>query len=682
MDCYQFLDFRLNPDAETLSYCGVEKKVPVKVLRFLVMLLEKPGAAIDKQDIFDALWPDQVVSEASLSRLVSDTRQILAECSQGPEFIHTIRNKGFRFNPAISVRLISADQADKLGIHLFSKQLFSKPLLVSTCMLAVFAATVMVSSVFTRYDQERVQSNRGTATVVVLPINVATNDIQDSWAEFGLMTILTKRLQQYPQVSVIDVNSVLQGLGLIDQVAFGDREAFSKICPALGCETLVVTELKLNDGVPALSYALYGEKLRSASFEFIHPHTLQAADMMFEHLLTQLVPVETERLELKAFYSDDPRANLDFAMGVSSMYHTDYRGAQKYLEMALERSPDFFWAKAYLADVYYRLGEYDITEGFLEKISHDNQSLQAQLFLQNIASNIEYARGNLQRSQEVTTAMLPLAETLKDFEATGNALMNIGTTWTALGDSVQAAEYLTRAVDVYAQHGLQLREAQARFNLGNALQIGNGRDKDALQHYQQAASTFRRLNAQAYLAYSLSAEAGIQRAVGKFDEARQLLNEARQIYTSQKDEEGLLLVDIDLAMIALTENKLEDAEKLAEFVYVQAENKFSYVRSHASAVLALTYLNANKTEKVPALIAEQDKFEWFDPRPAYAMLQASYLHNIGDYKAAVDAALSVQRKLSNQWSEEHQAYLDAFKFSLAHQTNGIENYFQLAYQHD
>src|SRR5690606_9868536 len=105
----------------------------------------------------------------------------------------------------------------------------------------------------------------------------------------------------------------------------------------------------------------------------------------------------------------------------------------------------------------------------------------------------------------------------------------------------------------------------------------------------------RRLNAQTYLAYSLSAESGLQRAKRRFDKATQLLMEAGQIYALQKDEEGLLLVDIDLAMIALTQNKLDEAEQLARKVYAEAENKYSYVRSHASAVLALTYLNANKT---------------------------------------------------------------------------------------
>lgn len=52
---------------------------------------------LTKEQILDTLCPNQFVSEASISRLVSETRQVLNADVPGTKFVQTVRGKGFRF---------------------------------------------------------------------------------------------------------------------------------------------------------------------------------------------------------------------------------------------------------------------------------------------------------------------------------------------------------------------------------------------------------------------------------------------------------------------------------------------------------------------------------------------------------------------------------------------------------
>jgi len=78
-------------------------------------------------------------------------------------------------------------------------------------------------------------------------------------------------------------------------------------------------------------------------------------------------------------------------------------------------------------------------------------------------------------------------------------------------------------------------------------------------------------------------------------------------------------------------------------------------------MMALIYLAQDNPQPVPALLAEQDKYEWFDPRANFSLLKASYAHCTGELKQALAEAQAVKAELGEQWSDAHQAYLDIFQ---------------------
>jgi len=653
---YTFAGFSLQSENHRLYYNGKERQTTGKVADFLLLLVANPGSVVTKEQILDTLWPDQFVSEASISRLVSDTRQLLNTDKPDNEFIQTVRGKGFRFvapvakeENTVTQPLPSANRTHRWKLY---GGLFFLAALAIVAVLAVARWWPSPGSYVVKADQR----------VVVLPVWVQTGDIQDSWAEFGIMSMLTQQLREYPDIQIADVDSVLSGLNALPyHASAGPADKFELICGALGCQALVIPELKVLKGKPVLTYRIVQASTQSPEFIFNHASVMESARQMLTHAVGQLVPVMQERLELKPLYSGNQRANMQFAMGVSALYHGDFVAAEQSLRLAIQQQDDFFWARAYLADVLYRTGNYQSAELAIAALQPKAESARAKLFLGNLAANILYAKGQLKGSIDASEPLIVAASTASEYELQGNLLMNTGSSFTALGETAEAIDYLQQAITVYSQHELTLREGQARLNLANAMFLSEPNSAESTQQYERAAAIFRQFQAKAYLAYALSALAQQKRHLGRLEDASVLISNVADLYRQVGDQEGLLFVKIEQADIAVLQQDLEGALALAKEAFEQAGSQYTYVRSYSSAMMALIYLAQDNPQPVPALIAEQDKYEWFDPRANFSLLKASYAHCSGKLKQALSEAQAVKAELGEQWSDAHQAYLTIYQ---------------------
>jgi DNA-binding winged helix-turn-helix (wHTH) protein len=67
-----------------------------RTVEFIWLLIRDYPQTIGKDELLEALWPRVVVTEWSLSRLVSDTRQLLRDNGEEQGLIRTVRGIGFR----------------------------------------------------------------------------------------------------------------------------------------------------------------------------------------------------------------------------------------------------------------------------------------------------------------------------------------------------------------------------------------------------------------------------------------------------------------------------------------------------------------------------------------------------------------------------------------------------------
>jgi DNA-binding winged helix-turn-helix (wHTH) protein len=89
--------FELDDSVFELRHEG--KRIPVqpKVLRLLFYLARHRGRTVPKEELLNALWPDEVVGMGSLARAVHEARRALNEAPDGRGPIRNVRGCGYRF---------------------------------------------------------------------------------------------------------------------------------------------------------------------------------------------------------------------------------------------------------------------------------------------------------------------------------------------------------------------------------------------------------------------------------------------------------------------------------------------------------------------------------------------------------------------------------------------------------
>ena len=103
---HTFGPYILDEDARELSLQGTAVAMQPRVFDLLVHLVRNAGRVVPKDELMDALWPDVIVTEASLQRLVSLARRALEPGGLGTAIRSFVRH-GYRFSvdqPALALR--------------------------------------------------------------------------------------------------------------------------------------------------------------------------------------------------------------------------------------------------------------------------------------------------------------------------------------------------------------------------------------------------------------------------------------------------------------------------------------------------------------------------------------------------------------------------------------------------
>ena len=97
-DTFEFGTFVLDIPARTLTRNGKEIKLSPKEFKLLEFFLKRQGRALTRDDILNAVWGyDTFVTDRSVDRFVTTLRNKIEKDPQNPDFIHTIREIGYKF---------------------------------------------------------------------------------------------------------------------------------------------------------------------------------------------------------------------------------------------------------------------------------------------------------------------------------------------------------------------------------------------------------------------------------------------------------------------------------------------------------------------------------------------------------------------------------------------------------
>ena len=102
-EIYTFEEFQLDANHLMLYRDGKEVPLPPKAVKTLAVLVQNAGEIVKKQDLMNVIWNDSIVEESNLSHYLHVLRKTLGLRSDGTAFIETLKRRGYRFTPSVTV---------------------------------------------------------------------------------------------------------------------------------------------------------------------------------------------------------------------------------------------------------------------------------------------------------------------------------------------------------------------------------------------------------------------------------------------------------------------------------------------------------------------------------------------------------------------------------------------------
>jgi DNA-binding winged helix-turn-helix (wHTH) protein len=87
----------LDSDTRQLCVRGETVHVQPKAFQFLELLLENRPKAVSKRQIHDKLWPGTFVSDATLTSLLVEVRDVIGDEARRPLYVRTVHRFGYAF---------------------------------------------------------------------------------------------------------------------------------------------------------------------------------------------------------------------------------------------------------------------------------------------------------------------------------------------------------------------------------------------------------------------------------------------------------------------------------------------------------------------------------------------------------------------------------------------------------
>lgn len=128
---FHFGRFVLTPDAGSLAVDGEAISLRPKTMQVLEQFVSRPGVLITKNELFEAVWGDTVVTEDSLTQCIVELRRALDDSDK--TLIQTVPRRGYRFHAEVG----PPDQVDPLALKAKSRwRLLPALFAAGACLIA------------------------------------------------------------------------------------------------------------------------------------------------------------------------------------------------------------------------------------------------------------------------------------------------------------------------------------------------------------------------------------------------------------------------------------------------------------------------------------------------------------------------------------------------------------------
>lgn len=346
MKRYSFEAFSLDPESFRLLRGDEQIHLQPQVFDLVRYLVENRGRLVTREELVREVWQGRYVSDAALSRAISDARRALGDDPRDPRFIRTVHGRGYRFLADVSPDREEAGEAPPAAPPGPGRRAVALPaaLALAVLLLAVLLLVVTRSG----------RTPDGTPPVGARPrLAVLSSSSEGSPSRLlglAVADLLVSRLQSTRKLDVVAPERSAALLGDARSLAEFSAEAATEwavelVIERAGGERYVVAttlfHFQETGGVERFRFATH--ELRLAGDEPGLDSLLAAREAIVRDLVREILPA-VDLAPNEGLTPTDPGGYRLYLVARDRLRAGDCRDAvvaSELLGLAHERDPDF-----------------------------------------------------------------------------------------------------------------------------------------------------------------------------------------------------------------------------------------------------------------------------------------------------------------------------------------------------
>jgi len=346
----------VTPDLDELQRGDERVRLEPKAMEILVLLANRPGEPVSRDELLSGVWPGVLVGDDSLTQAVTKLRKALGDDPRSPSYIETISKRGYRLvAPVEAPHGVSAERVSPAtGISHSWRAVAAGALLTSVILVGyVLWATpekggppVLEADLFDKSSAGIIRST--LPTVAVLPFDPLADHSEHAYLARGIVADLTTDLSRLAGMRVIGVPNVA------DETSSAAAPHSSARYVVSGSLQRAGDQLKVN---AQLTDTQTGQQLWSERYERPFQDLLTIQEEIVARLVSALrVEVsEAERRRLAGRHTRNLEAYDYFLRAQAALWtrqRADNETARELYRKALRLDPKFARAYGGLALTY------------------------------------------------------------------------------------------------------------------------------------------------------------------------------------------------------------------------------------------------------------------------------------------------------------------------------------------
>jgi DNA-binding winged helix-turn-helix (wHTH) protein/tetratricopeptide (TPR) repeat protein len=382
---YSFGLYVLDPANGALTRASVRVRLQEQPFRLLVLLVERAGQIVSREEIRNRLWPQNTFVEfdKSLGVAVLKVREALGDDASNPRFIETIPRRGYRF--IAPVRVDAGPVADSAtptpaatAVSASQPNLYATKhgMIVATLIVLVLVGIVLyvlrprnASPPSTAQAGNSIPRIHVRRSVAVLGFRNLPGRPEDNWLSSAFSEMLNTELAAGGELRLVpgeDVARAKSELPLSGEDSFS-KSTLQRLRTNPGADVVILGSYTMLPNAAERKIRLDVRLQDTAGGETIAEESVSGNESDLFTLVSDLggklrrslgvaAPSEGIEVATRAALPSNEKAARLYAEGRARLWAFDYFAARDLLNKAIAADADFPLAHAALSDVWWHTG--------------------------------------------------------------------------------------------------------------------------------------------------------------------------------------------------------------------------------------------------------------------------------------------------------------------------------------